>query len=151
MDDAKKKAGVPHSLSRKEEKANKKNTDKKRRQLAQKETRQRSATMETFDLMQQLQADLEAEKARQNPQPPAEENPFAKAEEVARQLGLGESAEVDPKADMARIAKHYKGSKKSKEQLRDAIGNALEMLEYSPAQVSKMVPKILAMCCGEAK
>lgn len=32
MDDAKKKAGPPHSLSRKEEKANKRNTNKKRRQ-----------------------------------------------------------------------------------------------------------------------
>ena len=149
MEDAKIKAKVPYSLSRKQEKANKRNTDKKRRQLAQKETRQRSATMETFDLMQQLQAELEAEKARQNPPPPAEENPFAKAEEIARQLGLGESVEADPKSDMARLAKHYKGSKKSKDELRKAIGNDLEMLEYSPAQVSKMVPKVLAMCCGE--
>lgn len=32
MDKAQKKAGVPNSLSRKEEKANKKNTNKKRRQ-----------------------------------------------------------------------------------------------------------------------
>ena len=37
MDDAKKKAGVPNSLSRKEEKQNKRNTDKKRRQGDRKE------------------------------------------------------------------------------------------------------------------
>jgi len=149
MDDAKKKAGVPHSLSRNQEKANKRNTDKKRRQLGQKETRQRSATMETFDLMQQLQAELDAEKARQNPPPPAEENPFAKAEEVARQLGLTEDATPNPASDIARLAKHYKGKKMSKDQMRNAIGNDLEQLEYSPAQVSKMVSKVLALCCTE--
>jgi len=37
MDDAQKKAGVPNSLSRKEEKKNKRNTDKKRRQGDRKE------------------------------------------------------------------------------------------------------------------
>jgi hypothetical protein len=36
-DDAAKKAGLPHSLSRKEEKKNKRNTDKKRRQGGKKE------------------------------------------------------------------------------------------------------------------
>lgn len=149
MEDAKIKAKVPYSLSRKQEKANKRNTDKKRRQLAQKETRQRSATMENLDLLKQMYADIEAQKKQQEPQKPAEENPFAKAEEVARQLGLTEDATPDPKSDMARIAKHYKGSKKSKDQLRNAIGNDLEQLEYSPTQVAKMIPKILAMCCAE--
>lgn len=145
MDDAKKKAGVPHSLSRKEEKANKRNTDKKRRQLGKKEAKQ----MENFDLIKQLQDELEAEKARQTEQKPVEENPFAKAEEVARQLGLGESVEADPKSDMARLVKHYKGKKMSKDQMREKISHDLEMLEYSPAQVSRMTKQVLAACCSE--
>lgn len=148
MDDAKKKAGVPHSLSRKEEKANKRNTDKKRRQLDKQETRQRSATMEDFELIKQLQAELDAEKARQSEQTPAEENPFAKAEEVARQLGLVEQV-ADPKSDVARLIKHYKGKKMSNDQMREKIAYDLEMLEYSPAQVSKLTKQVLAACCSK--
>lgn len=147
MDDAKKKAGVPHSLSRKEEKANKRNTDKKRRQLAKKELRQGSATMEDFDLLKKMYAELD--KKNQPEEKKAEENPFAKAEEVARQLGLSENVEVDPKADVARLIKHYKGKKMSKDKMREAIGHDLEMLEYSPAQVSRMVKQVLAACCSE--
>lgn len=101
--------------------------------------------MEDFDLIKQMYNDLD-DKNKQPEKP--EDNPFAKAEEVARQLGLNEQ-EADPKSDIARLAKNYKGSKKSKEELRKAIGHDLEMLEYSPEQVSKMVPKVLAACCGE--
>ena len=44
MDDAKKKAGVPHSLSRKEEKANKRNTNKKRRQMDKKQLSEKAVS-----------------------------------------------------------------------------------------------------------
>ncbi len=51
-DDAMKKAGLPHSLSRKEEKKNKRNTDKKRRQGDRKEI-QRSLTEKAVSRAQQ--------------------------------------------------------------------------------------------------
>jgi hypothetical protein len=51
-DDAMKKAGPPDSLSRKEEKKNKRNTDKKRRQGDRKEI-QRSLTEKAVSIAQQ--------------------------------------------------------------------------------------------------
>ena len=48
MDDAKKKAGPPDSLSRKEEKANKRNTNKKRRQEDRKNLREGLPTFKQF-------------------------------------------------------------------------------------------------------
>jgi hypothetical protein len=98
--------------------------------------------MEDLSLIKQMYADMEAKQADQNP--PPEENPFAKAEEVARELGLVES-KPNPMEDIARLVSHYKpkAEKMSRDKLRDAIGNDLEQLEYEPAQVEKMVTQIL--------
>lgn len=49
--------------------------------------------------------------------------------------------------EMRRLADHWKkeGKGMSKDQLADAIGQDLEMLEYSPEEVDKMVPRVLKM------
>lgn len=98
--------------------------------------------MEDLSLIKQMYADMEAKRAEQNP--PPEENPFAKAEEVARELGLQESA-PNPAEDITRLVKHYKpkADKMSRDKLRDAISNDLEQLEYDPDQVDKMTTQIL--------
>lgn len=61
--------------------------------------------------------------------------------------------EVNAKAEMQRIADHWKGviAKRSvtDDQLRDAVGNDLEQLDYSPDQVDQMVQTILHMVRSE--
>ena len=57
-DDAMKKAGLPHSLSRKEEKKNKRNTDKKRRQGDRKEI-QRGLTLKEFLVQESADAEID--------------------------------------------------------------------------------------------
>lgn len=97
--------------------------------------------MDDLDLIKQMYADMEAQKNAQNPPP---EDPFAKAEEVAKQMGLHESS-PNPMEDITRLVKHYKpkADKMSRDKLRDAISNDLEQLEYDPEQVDKMTTQIL--------
>lgn len=61
--------------------------------------------------------------------------------------------EVNAKAEMQRIADHWKSvlTKRSvtDDQLRDAVGNDLEQLEYDPEQVDQMVQTILHMIRSE--
>ena len=49
------------------------------------------------------------------------------------------------KSEKQRIADHYKGKKIDVKKLRQDIGNDLEQLEYSPQQITKMVPEIIKM------
>jgi hypothetical protein len=62
---------------------------------------------------------------------------------------------VNAESEMQRLADHWKqvAAKRSMtdEQLRDAVGNDLEQLEYSPEQVGKMVQTILHMIRSESK
>lgn len=96
-------------------------------------------------LFKQMLDDLDFNQLKQRA---ASGDEMASAEVAARQQGLIEAAGVpDKDADCKRIAGHWKNkaAKMSKDQLRDAIGNDLEQLEYSPSDVSKMVGKILKM------
>lgn len=54
---------------------------------------------------------------------------------------------VDAKAEAKRIADYWKeqAPKLSDDQLRELVGNDLEQLEYTPAQVNVMVPKIIEL------
>lgn len=53
--------------------------------------------------------------------------------------------------EVKRIADHWreKGKGMSKDKLVDQIGNDLEMLEYSPDEVEKMIPQVLKAIGGE--
>ncbi len=55
------------------------------------------------------------------------------------------------KRDVERLVKYWKENMKgmSTDELREAIGDELEQLEYSPEEVEKMVPKILKMVIGK--
>lgn len=50
-----------------------------------------------------------------------------------------------PSDEIERIINHWKGKTKdmSEDQLRDAVGNDLEKLEYSPEEVEQYVPEIM--------
>lgn len=60
---------------------------------------------------------------------------------------------VNAEQEMQRIADHWRGVVAKRpvtdQQLKDAIGNDLEMLEYSPAEVADMVQTILHMIRSE--
>lgn len=63
-------------------------------------------------------------------------------------LEEGMSQHTSAQAEMKKIANHYKklnGASMSDDVLRDNIGDELEQLEYSPEEVEKMVPQIVAM------
>ena len=56
----------------------------------------------------------------------------------------------NPESDMTRIADHWrdaqaKNPEMSEEELQAGIGNDLEMLEYSPEEVDKMLTQVLNM------
>lgn len=95
-------------------------------------------------LIKQLQADIaEAQEKEEF------ETPFPEAEKVARELGLmGEAVDVakaNPKEDKARIVSYWRGRahKMSDSELKSAIGNDLEQLEYSSEDIAKMLPQII--------
>lgn len=52
--------------------------------------------------------------------------------------------------EMKRLAEYWmeNGADMSEDELRDAIGNDLEQLEYTPDQVDQMIPVILQMVRG---
>jgi hypothetical protein len=60
---------------------------------------------------------------------------------------------VNAEQEMKRLADHWKAVSQKRpmrdSQLKDAIGNDLEMLEYSPEQVADMVQTILHMIRSE--
>lgn len=58
---------------------------------------------------------------------------------------LIEGREID------RIVDHWKktGSNMTTAQLRDAIGEELEMLEYTPTQVERLLPQIVRRVQGK--
>jgi len=104
---------------------------------------EQNKTPQPMTLFKQMLDDMEFQKLQQQAQSGDE---MAAAEVAARQQGLIESA-PNPASDCKRIAAHWKtkAKKMDKDELRAAIGNDLEQLEYSPTQVSKMVGKILTM------
>lgn len=57
---------------------------------------------------------------------------------------------VDVKHEVKRLADHWRKNKKSmsKDELVDAIGHDLEMLEYSPEEVERVVPMVLKAISG---
>lgn len=91
-------------------------------------------------IIKQIQADIEEARATEE----IEASEFPDAEREARKLGLVKEA-VDSKSDVARITSYWRGKAASKTdaELRDAIGNDLEQLDYPPEEVAKLVPRIL--------
>lgn len=61
---------------------------------------------------------------------------------------------TDAEGDMQRLADHWRGVVTRRhlrdQELKDEIGNDLEMLEYSPEQVAKMVQTVMHMIRSEA-
>lgn len=101
--------------------------------------------MEDLLLLRQMYADLAAKQQQESPTE-GDSNPFAKAEEAAKEMGLTEQLGVpNPKKDIRRLAAHYKNKNLSKDQLIAAIGHDLEMLEYDPNDVSKMISQVLSL------
>jgi hypothetical protein len=56
--------------------------------------------------------------------------------------GMADNAPYD---ELDRLVKHYKNSKLRGEELRAKIGHELEMLEYSPEEQNRLIPKIMKM------
>lgn len=108
-------------------------------------TEQNKQPSPPLTLFKQMLSDIDFNQLKQQA---ANGDEMAAAEVAARQQGLIESEGVpDKEADCKRIANHWKkkAAKMSKDELRAAIGNDLEQLEYSPSDVSKMVGKILKL------
>lgn len=95
-----------------------------------------------MNLIKQLAADI-AETQEQF------ETQFPEAEKVARKLGLMSEADVakpNPSEDCNRIASYWRGRahKMTDAELRSAIGTDLEQLDYSPEDVTKLVPRVMS-------
>lgn len=61
---------------------------------------------------------------------------------------------ANPQKDMARIAEYWREAMAdnpdmSGDELQDGIGNDLEMLEYSPEDVERMLTQVLKMVLGK--
>lgn len=54
------------------------------------------------------------------------------------------------RAEMQTLAKYWieNGSDMTDDEIREAIGNDLEQLEYTPEQVNEMVPQVMKMVRG---
>lgn len=55
------------------------------------------------------------------------------------------------RSEMQTLAKYWieNGSDMTDDEIREAIGNDLEQLEYTPEQVNEMVPHVMKMVRGE--
>lgn len=104
-----------------------------------------------MNLIKQLAADLAEAQEKEEL-----DTPFIEAERTLRKIELGEAMcggereenlLPDAKEESARIASYWRGRahSMSDSELRDAIANDLEQIEYSPDQVEKLVPRILRM------